>query len=163
MSGNIVLIGLDYNMTKTLAKMLSAELGMFYLDVNDLINYNFSNQKDAEKKLGLEYYNSQVEKICKSVCNYEGTIANMPAELFLRENIHSCIKQKCVIIFINVSKDVLTKANEQKSADKKNDINILTHGELTKILSKRSDVVVKFNGKDCASCIKDIKNALYLE
>lgn len=153
-------MGLDYDIVKMLAEKLSAEFGMFFLDINDLIGYSFSNQPNVEKMIGIDYYNSQVEKLCKSSCNYENTIINFPADLLLKEPVYTCAKEKCVLIFINISKRDMIFSNEQKHVTQKNDLNIISQDELVKVLSKRADHVIKYNGKDYELCIKDIKKAL---
>lgn len=159
MNRNIVLVGLDYETIKSTAILLSSEFDMFFLDINDLIKYNFKDEENIISIVGVEYYNKQIKKIVSSICDYENTIINCPYDLFLDEHIRENLEKNAISIFIDISKKDMSYLNNKKQLNEKLDIPLLAYEELKSELINISNYVVKYN-KDVKNIIKDIKNIM---
>lgn len=156
MNKNIVLVGLDYATVKSTANDLSASFDMFYMDINDLIKYNFKNKEETISKVGVEYFNNQVKKIVSSTSDYENTIINCPYDLIIDTDIQNRLKKSAYLFLLDIPKEVLIDLNKSKQANEKLDVQIIAYEELTKELANISDYVVKYN-KDVKNIIEDIK------
>ncbi len=162
MKSNIVLVGLDYELTKLIGGELSTSLDMFFLDINDLIKYNFKNEQETTSKVGYEYYSKQVNKLAMSASGYENTIVNCPHDLFLKDEINQKLKQTGLAVFVNIPKNILKQRDEKYPIDKKIAIPMLVCDELSKELEKLCDVVVIYNGEDVNNFINIINNKIKL-
>lgn len=162
MKSNIVLVGLDYELIKLVGNELSASLDMFYLDINDLIKYNFKNEQETTSKVGYEYYSKQVNKLAISASGYENTVVNCAYDLFLKEEIRQSLSQTGLTIFVKIKKSILKQRNLEYPINKKNEIPIIVCNELTKELEKVCDVVVLYNGEDVNNFINIINNKIKL-
>ena len=154
-----MLVGLDYETIKSTAILLSSEFDMFFLDINDLIKYNFKDEENIISIVGVEYYNKQIKKIVSSICDYENTIINCPYDLFLDEHIRENLEKNAISIFIDISKKDMSYLNNKKQLNEKLDIPLLAYEELKSELINISNYVVKYN-KDVKNIIKDIKNIM---
>lgn len=155
MKSNFVLVGLNENITKQIADAVASDLNMFFLDINDLIKYNFSDE-EVISKVGMEYFDRQVKKLIASASEYENTVINCPYDLFLQEENLQALKNKAIVIFISIDKNCLQIQNRDYVADKKLDIVLLAYEELSKSLEQEADIKIEYNGKDIKQIIKNI-------
>lgn len=160
MKSNIVLVGLDYIFVKKMADNLSASLDMFYLDIEDLIRYNFKDEDDTISKVGYEYYSKQIKKLVCSASTYENTIINCPYDLLLNNEIWQKLKQSATIVFVDIPKAILTKLNDNYPTTQKIEIQLLTYKELTKEIKSKADLFVNYSGEDLNTFIYILKDAL---
>lgn len=155
MKSNILLVGLDYNFVKSVARELANKLDMFFLDVNDLIEYNLIDAKNVKVKCGVEYFEKVEKKIALSVGEYENTVINFPYSLFLNANFSNILSQRALIIFIKMDKETLVKENFKNNQNTLS-LEILTCDELNKLLIEKSDIVVENSTLNTKICIDDI-------
>lgn len=155
MKSNILLVGLDYNFIKNVAGELANKLDMFFLDVNDLIEYNLIDAKNVRVKCGVEYFEKVEKKIALSVAEYENTVINFPYSLFLNANFSSILAKRALIIFIKMDKETLVKENFKNNKNSLS-LEILTCDELNKLLSEKTDIVVENSTLNTKICIDDI-------
>ncbi len=160
MKSNIVLVGLDYIFVKKMADNLSASLDMFYLDIEDLIRYNFKDEEDTISKVGYDYYNKQIKKLVFSASTYENTIINCPYDLLLNNEIWQKLKQSATIVFVDIPKAILTKLNDNYPTTQKIEVQLLTYKELTKEIKSKADLFVNYSGEDLNAFIYILKDAL---
>lgn len=157
MKKNIVFVGLDNQITKSIANALSKELDMFFLDINDLIKYNFKNEDDVIFKVGIEYYDNQIKKIIKGASSYENTIFNCPYDLFLNDEIFNYFKDNH-LIYIDIPKQVLEKISLENNIDNKLDVQLLAYDEFKTKLMSKTNVSLKYT--EINNNIKELKNIL---
>lgn len=157
MKSNILFVGLDYEHVKIVSKEICAGFDMFFLDVNGLIEYNLSNVKNVEKVCGIEYLNQERQKIALSVNSYENTVINMPYSLFLEKDIANKLQENAITVYLRLSKKTLNAINKQKD-------NLLPEciafEEFDKLLSKKSQIIVKCKNKDIKTSINLTLDAL---
>lgn len=160
MSSRIVLVGLDNQLVKDISNALADKLNMFFLDIDDLIKYNFASQEETIAKVGIDYYEKQIKKLAIGACDYENTVIHCPYDLLLDNDVLQSFKIKAKIVFVNIPKDVLVKQNKQKSANEKLDIQILAYEELTKQLEAIASLSVIFSDKNVNNITEEIKQIL---
>lgn len=145
MKSNILLVGLDYGYTKSVAIKLSSIFDMHYLDIKDLISYNLVDERDVLDKAGVEYYKEQVHKIVLSACEYENTIINIPYDLFLKDDFAKQLNKSSVSIFVNLDKNTIIDNDKQQKEENKNTLAIITCDELCLLLSQNAHLQVDVN------------------
>ena len=155
MKSNILLVGLDYDFVKSVANELANKFDMFFLDVNDLIEYNLIDTKNVKVTCGVEYFEKVEKKIALSVTEYEKTVINFPYSLFLNANFSNVLSKRALTIFIKMDKETLAKENFKKGQNKLS-IEILTSDELNKLLEEKVDLVVENSTLNTKICIDDI-------
>lgn len=155
MKSNILLVGLDYDFIKSVANELANKFDMFFLDVNDLIEYNLIDTKNVKVTCGVEYFEKVEKKIALSVTEYENTVINFPYSLFLNANFSNVLSKRALTIFIKMDKETLAKENFKKGQNKLS-IEILTSDELNKLLEEKVDLVVENSTLNTKICIDDI-------
>ena len=153
------MVGLDYEFIKSVANELANKFDMFFLDVNDLIEYNLMDTKNVKVTCGVEYFEKVEKKIALSVAEYENTVINFPYSLFLNANFSKVLSKRALTIFIKMDKETLVKENFRKG-DNKLSIEILTCEELNKLLSEKVDIVVENTTLNTKICIDDIVEKL---
>lgn len=160
MDSRIVLVGLDNQLVKDISNALADKLNMFFLDIDDLIKYNFASQEETIAKVGIDYYEKQMKKLAVGACDYENTVIHCPYDLLLDNDVLQGFKTNAKIVFVNIPKDVLDAQNMQKSANEKLDIQILAYEELTKQLETIANFSVIFSGKNVNNITEEIKQIL---
>lgn len=156
MKNNILLVGLDYEFVKSVANDLAKRLDMFFLDVNDLIEYNLIDAKNVKVKCGVEYFEKVEKKIALSVREYENTVINFPYTLFLNANFSNLLSERATTIFIKMDKETLVKENFRRSDKNTLSLEILTCGELSKLLTEKTNLVVENTTLNTKICVDDI-------
>ena len=159
MKSNILLVGLDYDFVKSVANELANKFDMFFLDVNDLIEYNLMDTKNVKVTCGIEYFEKVEKKIALSVAEYENTVINFPYSLFLNANFSNILSKRAITIFIKMDKETLVKENFRRKENKLS-IEILTCEELNKLLTEKAEMVVENSTLNTKICIDDIINEL---
>ena len=160
MDSRIVLVGLDNQLVKDISNALADKLNMFFLDIDDLIKYNFASQEETIAKVGIDYYEKQIKRLAIGACDYENTVIHCPYDLLLDNDVLQGFKTNAKIVFVNIPKDVLDAQNMQKSANEKLDIQILAYEELTKQLETIANFSVIFSGKNVNNITEEIKQIL---
>lgn len=141
MKRNYILVGLDYDFIKNVAQKLTTDLNLYFLDVNDLIEYCMVNSGQVKDVCGLEYYEKEQKKIVQSATDYENTIINFPYSLILNDEYFKLLNNS-FIIFVDLDKTMLEEINKNKQEDNNLTIELLTHAELTTLLKQKANWVV---------------------
>lgn len=163
MKSNITLISLNSGIKKEIALNLANTLGMFYIDINDFINYQLLNVNEVITKAGLEYYNKEETKIVASIASYENVLITLNLETFFNKNNYKKLKETSLFIYLKVNfetyKRNLDNELPQKTTSEKN-LNKKVFFERDKLIEKVSEIVIDVNNnKDVInSIINSIKN-----
>lgn len=163
MRGNILFIGLDYEFAKKVANQVAERFDMFFLDVQDLIEYSLIDPQNVKLVCGMDYFEKEETRIALSVKNYENTVINFPYSLFLKENNSKVLKQDSLIIYLKLDKKSLLELNKNKKESNILDLEILTFSELNKIIKSKVNLVVNtdYNVDLCVEkVLETIKNSL---
>ncbi len=163
MKTNIVLIGFFKEFTKQIGKKLALDFGLYYADVEEMIEYNLMNEKEIEELCGVDYLNNLKNKIIKDLSCYENTLITIPYNMFITNKNYDMFKSYCTIVFLNFSRDFI-KEEINKSQDKtiKNDGNVflLAYEERTKFCIDNSDISINITQSDLDNSYKKIKKCL---
>ncbi len=152
MKSNILFICQNRNKQKILGKALADELGMFYADLNDIMEYNFIDKKTL-KISGIEYFEGQVYKAIKAAREYENSVITISFESLNIKDSWEQIKQNATIIYLRESyePDMLT--------DNENKINSLVFEDRDDFIMSKSDIVVENFNNDII-CLPKIFNEM---
>ena len=108
MKTNIVVLSTADRSKKKFARQLSDFLNMYYVDVQELLNYDISCFFDRIDEVGEEYLKRITNKKIKTVSGYENAVITLePETVFDNDNI-SLFKKNSWIVHV-VLKDLLNK------------------------------------------------------
>ncbi len=157
MKSNILFVGLAYEYVKKVSKEICDGFDMFFLDVNDLIEYNLLNIKNVEKVCGVEYLKKEQEKIALSTNSYENAVINMPYSLFLNNGIAEKLKENSLIVYLKLPKRTLNSISGKLGGLLQESI---AYEEFDKLIAKKCDVVVKCKNSEIKDGVNITLNAL---
>ena len=151
MKSNILLICQNTKHQKVVGKSLADELSMFYADLDDIMKYNFIDEKTLQFA-GRDYYENEVVKSVKAARDYVNALITVGFDTL---NIRDCwfiVKQKCTIIYINEPYEEIDCQENQ------NKINELVFDDRHDYLLTKADIVVDINKND-----QDILNKIFIK
>ena len=163
MKSNITFIALNRNFKIDIAKNLAETLGMFYIDINDLIKYELTNIDKVISLAGLEYYNKVETKTVRSVSTYENTLITLDLDTFFNNDNYKILKDSSLFIYLRLNfeqyKEKLEQEIEKKSKHEKS-LNKKVFKERDKLINFTSDIVIEFkeNENIPQNIIETIKN-----
>ena len=101
MNNLFVIYGLIPEKTAKLAKLIADRNDLYFLSVNDLIDYEFSKVVFDYENCHNDYFQSKVDKLVKSVFEYENSVIFIDVDTLINENVLEVSKLKSNLIFIN--------------------------------------------------------------
>ena len=104
MKKNIVLLCLEKNYSRNFGKKLADNLEMFFVDVNDILEYNLINNQMLESA-GKVYFEKEKRKVIAGFADYENAIFCGSFELFSQNNNLEHLKNSSVITYLRLEKD----------------------------------------------------------
>lgn len=163
MKSNITLIALNAKFKKEIAKKLAEKLGMFYVDVNEMIKYDLLNINQVISVAGIDYYNKVESKTVASISTFENALITVENDTFFNNDNYKILKEKSLFIYLRLDfesfKKQLDKEMNARQKDEK-EINEKLFYERDKIMSGVSDIAIDIslsNKNKIASIIKEIK------
>ena len=150
LKSNILLVGLEENFNKRLSKKLSGELGMQYVNVRELVEYELVDEKNVLEQGGIEYYKKRERKALKRAAGFENTIIDISYD-FLTNNF-TVFETDSIKLYIRFPKEMLGL--------KKEDLSEISFEDRDNWLVKCSDFVILNTKKDIKSCMANIYNQL---
>ncbi len=107
MKTNIALICLLDNYSKNVSKLLSERLEMFYVDVEEMVQFELGDQQHILKTLGEQEGKKYIEdceaRVVKNVTSFENTIVCInPTTMFSNDNFEQIIKS-CYVVYLQIS------------------------------------------------------------
>ncbi len=150
MKSNIVIVSLNYNLSKNVSLCLANKLDMYFLDVKDLIEYSLIDTRRVELLCGEKYLKKQEKNVIMGVACYENTIINFPYEQLLDEDYYRAIGKSSTIIYLGASKELLLQQSLKKKAQENLSMELIAFEELDNLLTQKSDITIKIvnNRKD---------------
>ena len=85
MKKNIAIVSLSNNYSRTVSKNIADFLELFYVDLNDIMEYNLVNDEMLEKA-GREYFENERQKVITGVAGFDNSLVTGDVELFLTNN-----------------------------------------------------------------------------
>lgn len=158
MKTNITIISFINSFEKKVAKALADDLELYYVDVNDFMEFNLINVNEVLTTCGPDYLNKIERKTVKTVSDFENTVITLNTNmLFDKENIKS-LKESSIIVYIQLpSKMVEGESKKVAASDKSHlDVQNLVMEEREKQLLSICDIVVPSNNLNEKSTIKKV-------
>ena len=156
MKNNIIVLCLSNNYSKKICQKLSNELDMFFVDVNDILEYEMINDNMLQSA-GKDYFERQQVKTIKSLAQYDNSLLRANIELILKDNNIQVFRQNCLTLYIKLSKSLL---NQFESKDNFEITRPIFAAEQEDVFcSQNCDILIDAVNDD-ESTIKIIKNAL---
>ena len=119
MKTNITFICLLNNFSKHIGKLLCEKLDMFFVDVEDMIDFELGDTNHILSVLGdkegKKYMKETESKIVKRIASFENTLVCInPTTLFSNRNFEK-LKKTSYIVYLQISPKYLSKiADESK-------------------------------------------------
>lgn len=157
MKNNLVILCLNKNYSKSIGKQLADSLELFFVDLNDILEYNLINNNMLQNS-GLKYYQKERQKTINSITTYENSLVCGSIDLFFDNDNISKFKQNFVILYLQLKKDDLQKLNMQDSTQNSKNLIAFEQEDIAcKSVANLTATVGLQNSKDN---LKLIKNAL---
>ena len=143
MKTNILILSLNKDYVKNISKELADMYEMFFLDINDILEYNLINN-DMLQTAGKEYFDKEIKKTIRGISTYENTLIFGDVELLLQNDFVDTLKQNALTIYLKVDRKIL----ENYINSNKNKENIISHTliafkEENKLCENYADIVVE--------------------
>lgn len=112
----IVLVSLADNLTKQVASLLSATLGIMFCDAEDLMEYELIDKDNLKKFASKEYLKNAEKKVAKHISSFEDVVVKIGFD-FYNHNIET-ISKNALVIFLDFPKNVTDKTPNRIAYDK---------------------------------------------
>lgn len=120
MKNNITIIALNGEFKKDIAKKLADKLGMFFVDVNEMINYDLLNINHVISVAGIDYYNKVESKTVKSISTFENSLITIDNDTFFNNDNYKYLKNTSIFIYLRLDfENYKTLLNKEKDKNKK--------------------------------------------
>lgn len=145
MKTNIALICLLDNYSKSVSKLLSERLEMFYVNVDEMVEFELGDEEHITKTLGDEagqkYIQESENKVVKNVAGFENTVISLnPTTMFSNDNFE-IIANTSYVIYLQIAPKFF-EARAKFSADVIDDLNDICFTDRDKLYVEKSDIVL---------------------
>lgn len=162
MKSNICVIGLVKSFTANVAKQLSDKLGMFFGDLDELMQFELIDINNAKKLCGQDYINKVEISRMKMLLSFENTLSTFNYTLLNDKDNYKRIKDKCLVVYLyldrNNARNKLIRAGVKKE-DLLLQLDMLDTRD--KLCKKYADIVVDSNNMAINKVISNIKDSIY--
>ena len=153
---NLTIICLNNRYGKNLAKRVADSLDMFFVNIEDILEYNLIND-DMLKSAGKDYFEKKEGKAVKGLSTYENSLFCGNFTLFSKGNNIDVFKKNSYLIYIYFTKDALEKF------DKTNDgfEQMVAFEQENEFCEQNADIVIK-STEDEDFDLQEIQNELVI-
>lgn len=106
---NLCFIGLTKNFTDNICKKLSAQLEMYYANVQKIIEFELIDIESVEEKCGIEYLLKEEIKIINRISCFENTLINIEYSNLNNESNLKSIRDNCLIVYLRLDSERFEK------------------------------------------------------
>lgn len=131
---NILLVSLDEKFCKEVSSVLSSEIGTYFADYKELIEYDLINPKEILEKCGLEYLRKKERGVIANSCDYRDTVFSINYDLY-KQNYD--LFKNSFIVYLRLDKELIKEV-----------INKIEEENYDEFLKKTSDIVINISKKD---------------
>lgn len=147
MKEGLCILGLCKNLTNKVSQNLAKKLEMFYLDVDELIDYELMNQVYIEEQCGKEYLLKLQRTTVKRALSFENSLLTMNYSLLNDNIILNYIQEKCLVVFVELSKEnYAKKVKYDKKSKLKNILETYIYDERNLICKDIADISLNVDG-----------------
>ena len=155
MKTNIALVCLFNNYSRNVSKFLGDKLDMFYVDVEDMLDFELGDVEHIRDVLGDKegenYINKSRNKVIESVCTFENTIITMDPTVLFEQKTYKKVSNSCYIVYLQISPKYFASKAKSSKDNIPNDVLGIAFSEREKQYVDGSDIVV-----DCSK-LKETK------
>lgn len=156
METKIIVIGLNYNFNKNLAKAIADNLNWYFLDIVDAVNYNLQDRYKMAEKCGIEYMQKQENSVIRSLVDYEKTVINFSFNYFYRADMYKLFLNNSHIVYVRFSEQTLQTISDKREEDDKYTIDLISFCDRDKILKKICNLTISGTNKNTLNLAKQI-------
>ena len=157
---NLLVLSLENNLTKQTKQKLAETLDLFFVDADDILQYNMIDD-DMLETCGKEYFEKEQKKVLLGLAEYENSLVSGRFNLFFKDDMIKNFQSKFIVIYLRVDKKLLNEyqSNKKFTVLNQSKNNLLAFDVEDKILCKNADIVVKTTNNDDEN-IKNFKQQL---
>ena len=155
MKTNSALVCLFNNYSRNVSKLLGDKLDMFYVDVEDMLDFELGDIEHIKDVLGdvegANYINRSREKVIESICGFENTVITMDPSVLFESKTYKKVSNSCYIVYLQISPKYFESRAKSSSDHIPDDLLGIAFSERDKQYVEGSDIVV-----DCSK-LKETK------
>lgn len=141
MKNKILLLCLNNSYARDVALELCEITGNFYLNCEEMLEYELADRETILKKCGLEYLKKQEKKFVKGLLDYDNVVMSMSFDLYTTNNNFLVLDDTFFKIYLFINKTNLEKDLAMDS------LNILAFEERDLLLNQHADKVINCDKK----------------
>lgn len=161
MRQNLCIFSLEKNFSVDVAKTLALELGMFFADIDAIVEYEILDVGRVEKLCGKDYVKKLENSAVKNVSSFENTMCACDYSLLNDDVNLAVIKERAYCVYLLLGKSELEKLYSTYGFRK---ADIKLRSDLTpfrdRLCKKYADIVVKCDSLNIAEIVKKVKKKL---
>ena len=117
MISNIVVLGINRDMSRPVAEMLSEQLEMHFLDTIELFEFDNIPRTFSEilKLHGERYFREKEKSLTGYVSSFDNTIIHAESGSVIKSKNIKKFKEHCLIIYIHYPASIIKKILVEKS------------------------------------------------
>lgn len=93
---NIAMIGHNSKLLKEVAHKVALQLGYFYIDAEEYVEYDLVEKERALQVCSKEYLKQREQKAIQTICSYENTLISVSEDLFAANT--NLFAAKCLLV-----------------------------------------------------------------
>lgn len=146
MKTNIALVCLFNNYSRNVSKLLGDKLDMFYVDVEDMLDFELGDIEHVKDVLGdiegENYINKSRNKVIESVCAFENTIITIDPSVLFEKSTFKKVSSQCYVVYLQISPKYFASRAKSSCDNIPNDILGIAFAERDKQYVEGADIVV---------------------
>lgn len=159
MKTNITIISLLSDFSKDIGKLLSDKLEMYYVDIQELMEFNLVNDEEVIKLCGVEYLNKLQAKTVADVSGYDNAVITIDYKFLVhKKNIENLKVRSSIIYLATNQKTFLKLFDKYKTEENEKDdvVELAVFDEHDEYLRKISDIVIDIDKATDKGVVKKI-------
>lgn len=151
---------------KKLTRELAHKLDMFFVDVEDMLQFELVDLKRALSINGKDYLEKEENKLVARLYSYTNALITLNLSTFFKEQNNKLIKENSLIVYFEFSTANYFKLLKKEQKGDELELNFKLFEERNKLLKNNADIVVNCqntNKKDIIKLLLQKINNYYLK
>lgn len=111
---NLCIVGLAKLFADEVCKELASSLGMFYANIDDLLEYELEDRDRIEDVCGKEYLVKEELSVIKRACSFDDTVININYTNLNNETALAYVKNGSVLVYLRLTRERFKKEIERE-------------------------------------------------
>ncbi|MBQ7977145.1 MAG: hypothetical protein IJ301_00895 [Clostridia bacterium] len=164
MKTNIAFICLLENYAKNVSKIMAEKLEMFYVNVDDMVQFELGDAEHVVDTLGKsdgeKYINKCENKVVGNVTSFENTIICMnPTTMFSNDNFEKIVNTSYVV-YLQISPKFFEQRCKYSGDYVDQELNNIAFTERDKFYVEKSDIVLNCSAFKEQKAVKKLMKAI---